>query len=224
VPEVRTPLAEAWYDVAYWACAFGLTLGFSLRTEGARHVPRRGPALVIANHESFLDPPLVGVAARRPLRALARQTLFRKPISGWLLRSLYAVPIDQEGIGIEGLRVVLRLLQAGEAVLVFPEGHRSRDGAMRPLLPGIQLLIKRAQAPVVPVGIAGAYDAWPPGHKLPVPAPLCLPATPRTVAVSIGQPLDGRRYAGLPRERSLSDIASELRRAADRAERLRRKP
>jgi 1-acyl-sn-glycerol-3-phosphate acyltransferase len=222
-PEVRSWVADAWYDTAYWACAVGLTLGFSLRTEGAGHVPRRGPALVIANHLSFLDPPLVGVAVRRPLCALARKSLFRHPALAWLLRSLHAVPIDQEGTGIEGLRVVLRLLQGGEAVLVFPEGHRSRDRAMRPLEAGVQLLIKRARAPIIPVGIAGSYDAWPPGIKLPVPAPLFLPATARTVAVSIGAPLDARRYTDLPRERVLDDLAGELRRGADRAERLRRK-
>jgi 1-acyl-sn-glycerol-3-phosphate acyltransferase len=223
-PQARSWLADAWYDTAYWACAFGLTLGFSLRTEGSRHVPRRGPALVIANHLSYLDPPLVGVAARRPLCALARKSLYRHAAFAWLLRSLHAVPIDQEGTGIEGLRVVLRLLQAGEAVLVFPEGHRSRDGAMRPLEAGVHLLIKRTKAPIIPVGIAGAYDAWPPGVNVPVPAPLFLPATARTVAVSIGAPLDARRYANMPRESALEELAGELRRAADRAERLRRKP
>jgi len=216
-------LPYLWYEACFWVTGPAMTLGFSLRTEGMRHVPRTGPALLIANHQSFFDPDLVGLAARRHLRFLARKSLFRHKLFAWLIRSLQAVPIDHEGIGIDGIRDILDQLQAGRAVLVFPEGERTYDGKMSPLRAGVSLLIKRSQAPVVPVGIAGAYETWPRQRGFPIPAPLFLPEQLGTIAVSIGRPLDGRQLAELPREKLLADLFDELKKAHDRAERLRKR-
>ena len=216
-------LSALWYHANRCVCAAGMTLGFSLRTEGMRHVPGSGPLLVIANHQSFFDPVLIAVAVRRPVGALARKTLFRNPAFAWLIRSFNAVPIDQEGIGIEGLRVAVEILRQGRALLVFPEGGRTPDGLIQTLKPGIHLLIKRSQVPVVPVGIAGAYDAWPCWRPYPIPAPLFLPATKRSIAVSIGCPLRPRYLASLTRDQVLSTLSEELQKAHERAQRLRRK-
>lgn len=211
------------YEGAYLVSMTGFTLGFSLRLEGKRHVPPYGPALLIANHQSYLDPALVGLAARRHLFYLARKTLFHHPTFTWLIRSLNAVPVDQEGIGIEGLRTILRLLEEGKAVIIFPEGERTRDGAIHPLQPGVQLLIKKAQVPVVPVGIAGAYDAWPCWRPIPVPAPLFMPPGKGTVAVVVGRPLAAKALADLSREQVLASLKEELQKVHDQAEQLRRK-
>jgi 1-acyl-sn-glycerol-3-phosphate acyltransferase len=212
-----------WWRTVYFFSAAGMTLGFSLRIEGRDRMPRHGAALLIANHQSFLDPVLVGLAAPRPLRYLARKTLFHHPSFTWLIRSLGAVPIDQEGLGKEGLVTILGQLRQGQAVLVFPEGERTGDGQILPLRPGIQLLIKRAQAPIVPIAIAGAFDAWPRSRPLPVPAPLFLPPGRRTLAVVVGRPLDAQAFACLPREQMLSDLHAELQKLHQRAEQLRRK-
>jgi 1-acyl-sn-glycerol-3-phosphate acyltransferase len=221
---VKDWLSSLWYEGCYWVSSAAMTLGFSLRTEGRGNVPAHGPALVIANHQSFLDPLLVGLASRRHLCYLARKTLFRHALLAWLMRSLNAVPIDQEGVAKEGLRTILEQLQSGQAVVVFPEGQRSGDGALQPLRPGIQLLIRRTQAPIVPVGIAGAFNAWPRSRPLPLPAPLFLPAGPRTIAVSVGRPLHGQRFANLPRDQLMAALFTELKKVSERAERLRRKP
>jgi 1-acyl-sn-glycerol-3-phosphate acyltransferase len=216
-------LSALWYELSRGVCAMGMTFGFSLRTEGRRHVPARGPALLIANHQSFLDPIVIAVAARRRPGALARKSLFRHPAFAWLIRSFNAIPVNQEGIGIEGLRVAIEVLRQGRVLMVFPEGGRTPDGNIQPLMPGIQLLIKRAAAPVVPVGIAGGYAAWPSWRHYPVPAPLFLPATERCLAVSISPPLEASYLASLPREQLLSALSAELQKARNRAERLRRK-
>jgi 1-acyl-sn-glycerol-3-phosphate acyltransferase len=209
------------YESTYFAAAAGMTLGWSLRTEGRQHIPAKGPALLIANHQSFLDPLLVGLGTRRHLRYLARKSLFKNPVFTWLIRMLNAVPIDQEGVGKEGIKSILGQLQNGEAVVVFPEGSRTSDGLVQPLRPGIHLLIKRAQAPIVPVGIAGAFDAMPHWRTVPTPAPLFWPGCRATIAVSIGRPLDARKFAELPRAKALVELLGEIETVWRRAERLR---
>ena len=219
---MRAWLSYLLYEATYWLSMALMTLGFSLRSEGRQRVPRTGPVLLIANHQSFLDPILVGLCSRRHLCFLARKSLFRVPVLAWFIRTLGAVPIDQESIGKEGIRVVLNQLRAGRAVVVFPEGTRTLDGAIRPLRPGIHLLIKRTQAPIVPVGIAGAFLAMPSGQTLPTPAPLFMPASETTLAVSVGRPLDAGHFARIDRETALTELFEELQKVARRAQYLRR--
>lgn len=217
-----TFLQSLWYDSVHVAGMAAFTLGFSFRYEGTRNIPPGGPALIVANHQSFVDPWIVGMAVGRRLTYLARKTLFRNRIFAAVIRSLNAVPIDQEGVGKEGIRAIVEQLNLGKAVLVFPEGTRTPDGAMHELKPGIQLLIKRSQAPVIPVGIAGAYHAWPIWRKYPIPAPLFMPPGQGTIAVSVGRPIDGRRFADMEREGSLALLFREIQEMQTQAERLRR--
>ncbi len=201
-----------------------MTLGFSLRTLGHQHVPRHGPALLIANHQSFIDPILVGLAVRRHAVFLARQTLFHHDWLARVMRSLHAVPVNQEGFAREGLKTILEQLKGGRVVGIFPEGERTSNGQMGPLRPGIHLLIKKMAMPIVPIGIAGAYDAWPRWRAYPIPAPLFLPAGKGTIAVSVGPPVDSRQFAGQPRDKVLADLSVKLQEQKDRAEHLRWKP
>ena len=226
MPEANLPkesfCGSLWYDLVHVAGMAGFTLGFSLRFAGAQHMPKAGPVLVIANHQSFVDPWIVGLAVKRHLTFLARKTLFKNALFARVIRSLNAVPIDQEGVGKEGIRTVVEQLNLGKAVLVFPEGTRTPDGLMQPLRPGIHLLIKRAQAAIVPVGIAGAYDAWPIWRRYPIPAPLFLPPGKGTIAVAVGRPMDSSQFASLDREESLGRLGAAIQKMQGRAERLRR--
>lgn len=214
--------AGLWHKFCYVVQSNVFTHGFSMRREGLHNVPMSGPVLVIANHQSFLDPVAMGVAFPRRLIYLARKSLFRNPVFSWLIRSLNAVPIDQEGVGKEGLRTIIDQLGQGQAVLVFPEGERTFNGRMLALKPGIHLLIKRTRAPILPVGIAGAFDAWPRTRTLPIPAPLCWPANRGTIAVSIGEPIDSQRFLTGPREAALTALFHEIDVVQRRAEKLRR--
>ncbi len=218
---METPGFMAMHHTLYWFYHSLFTLGFSIRMQGERNMPPTGPALVVANHQSFFDPLLIGLCARRPLVYVARKTLFKNRFFAAMIRGLNAVPIDQEGIGKEGIRIVLDQLSRGRAVVLFPEGERTWDGKMLPLRPGIHLLIKRTQAPIVPVGIAGAFDAWPRTRVLPIPAPVCFPGCAGRLSVALGKPLDARRFAELPREQALRELFDKIHDEQVRAEKRR---
>src|ERR1051325_1896935 len=206
LPHIDAPWFRVCHNLLYLPYHALFTLGSSLRVQGKANMPRTGPALVVANHESYLDPLLIGLAADRPLVYLARRTLFRNRCFAAMIRFLNAVPIDQEGLGLGGIRTILTQIKLGRAVAMFPEGSRTPNGSMLPLMPGVHLLMRRTRAPIVPVGIAGAYDAWPIWRKYPLPAPLFWPGVKRTIAVSLGKPVEYTRFAGLPREQALREL------------------
>ena len=131
--------------------------------------------------------------------------------------------VDQEGFAREGLKTMLDELKAGHAVVVFPEGERTFDCKMQPFRPGIHLLIKRVDMPIIPVGIAGAFRAWPRQRAYPIPAPLFLPASERTIAVSIGPPIQSVGLREKSREQALEELFIAVQKCQERAERLRRK-
>jgi 1-acyl-sn-glycerol-3-phosphate acyltransferase len=216
-------LARLWYKFNYcWTMAF-YTMAFSLRFEGGRNIPRQGPVLLIANHQSFLDPVAIGLAVTgRIVSFLGRKTLFTSRLFGAYLRSVGVVPVDQEGIAKEGLQQVLSLLRQGRCVLVFPEGERTGTGKMQELKPGIWLLIRKSGAPVVPVGIAGGFEAFPRTARLPVLSPLFPPTPHSGVAVSIGKARTAEELAGMSRDEMLATLALDVAAVQQRAERLRR--
>jgi 1-acyl-sn-glycerol-3-phosphate acyltransferase len=216
-------LAGCWYDLMACVAASASILGFSLRVEGGRNIPRQGPALLVANHQCYLDPVFIGLTMCRRLCFLARKNLWKHRGLAWFLDSINAYPVDQEGVATEGIRSVIRLLEKGQAVLVFPEGSRTWNGQMEPLKPGVHLIIRRALPPIVPIGIAGAYDAWPRWRSYPTPAPLFLPPGKGTVAVSVGRPINSKRFAEMPREAALAELHREIQQMAEHAARLRRK-
>lgn len=158
--------ARSFYNVLRGPCFALAALFFGYRAFGREHVPPKGPVLIVANHQSNLDPPLVGLALSRQLKYLARHGLFFWPLS-WLIRALGAVPLNPKAGGLGGMRMTLQLLKEDEAVLVFPEGSRTYDGEMGPLMPGFCVLARRSGATVVPVAIDGAYAALPRGSALP---------------------------------------------------------
>lgn len=212
------------YDLCSWLVKMSLGMGWSLRATGRENIPKTGPVLLLANHQSYLDPPVIGSSINRHVAYLARKQLFANPAFGFLIRVLNAVPVDQEGIAKEGLKGILAKLEQGWPVLVFPEGSRTYDGHMQPLKPGVLLLVKRVKCPIVPIGIAGAYHAFPRFQRWPTPSPLFLPATDRCVGVSFGKPRDPATLADLPREKMLEIIGADIAAQVVEAEKIRRKP
>lgn len=137
------------------------------RVFGRHYLPAAGGVLICSNHQSFLDPVLVGMAADRPLHFLARKSLFEQSAFRALIEFYNAIPIDRGGQGASGIRATLDLLRQQRAVLMFPEGTRSSDGKLQPLKGGVSIIARRGRVPVVPVAVAGAYEAWPRNRDIP---------------------------------------------------------
>jgi 1-acyl-sn-glycerol-3-phosphate acyltransferase len=136
-------------------------LFFRLRILHRERVIQNGPVILAMNHQSFLDPPLGGTACDRAIYFLAKKSLMDVPVLGWLLPKLNVIPVNVEGSDRTALKALIRVLHAGECVLLFPEGSRTSDGNLHPPLPGLGLVIAKTRAPVVPMRIFGAFDAWP---------------------------------------------------------------
>jgi 1-acyl-sn-glycerol-3-phosphate acyltransferase len=151
----------------YWFCYNLIRLAgrifFRFRVVHRERMINRGPVILASNHESYLDPPLVGSVADRAIFFLARKTLLHGAFFGWILPKLNVIPVDQEGNDRSALKALIRILRAGEGTLVFPEGERTLDGRLRPPLPGLGFVIAKTLAPVVPMRIFGAREAWPRG-------------------------------------------------------------
>ncbi len=137
------------------------------RRVGTGRIPDTGGVLLVANHQSYLDPLLVGTLGWRRLSYFARRTLFRNKVFGLLIWLGGAFAIDRDRVDTAGIKEAIRRLQAGEALLMFPEGTRSRDGSIGRVKPGFGMLARRAHVPILPVAIDGAYEAWPRGRRRP---------------------------------------------------------
>jgi 1-acyl-sn-glycerol-3-phosphate acyltransferase len=124
---------------------------------------QNGPVILAMNHQSYLDPPFAGSACKRDIYYLARKSLLKVRVLGWLLPKLNVIPVEQEGGDRSALKALIRILRAGHCVLVFPEGSRTLDGNLQPALPGVGFVIAKTLAPVVPMRIFGAHEALPRG-------------------------------------------------------------
>lgn len=135
---------------------------------GVMNIPRTGPVLLVANHQSFFDPPAIGGGVRhRHADFLARSSLFTFKPFGWLIARLNSTPIRQGAGDAGAMKATIEKMRQGKMMLVFPEGSRTPDGQLQEFQRGAAVLLKRAHCAVVPVGIVGAYEAWPRSRRLP---------------------------------------------------------
>ena len=150
------------------------TLWFRFRVRGLKHLPPHGGGLVLSNHQSYLDPLLLQLALHRPIGFLARNNLFRVPFVGWVLRKHYCVGINRESAATSSIRETVRRMKHGFLIGIFPEGTRTHDSSVGDFKPGFVAILRRSKMPVIPVGIAGAYEAMPRGGWFVRPKPVRL--------------------------------------------------
>lgn len=159
LPDEEPPTPMRWIYWLGWM-SFGAAYRtlFGLRVEGAENLILSGPVLVASNHQSYLDPPLIGNLYKTEMVFFARKSLF-KGIGKWLYPQWNAIPIDQDKPDMSSMKTVIRNLKEGWRVLVFPEGQRTLNGEIGEAAPGIGMIAAKAGVPIQPVRIFGADKA-----------------------------------------------------------------
>lgn len=206
--------AILFYEAIRIGTQIGLMAAFGFRWRNANALPRKGAVLVVANHQSYLDPPLVGCAMKgRQFDFLARAGLFDVPWLKPLIVALHSVPVRESGGDTASIKEILRRLEMGRVVLIFPEGTRTMDGSIGPFKRGAAVILRRSRCPVLPVGIAGAHEAWPRGGK---PRLFTGP-----VVVQVGEPIPHDELLEGGVDAAMDRLRTEVERLRDLGERVR---
>jgi 1-acyl-sn-glycerol-3-phosphate acyltransferase len=185
--------SNPYYAMMRWGLRVFMPMMWNTRVYGRHNEPAAGGVVYISNHQSFLDPMLVGFGLVRPLNYMARSTLFDTPGLNHLMSSLNAFPVKRGKADTGALKEAMRRIKRGGQVLVFAEGTRTEDGRIAPFLPGVSLLAQRAADWIVPVVVDGAFEAWPRTQSLP---------SLGNIAVSFGQ--------AIPQQEAKSFKSAEL--------------
>ena len=171
-----------------------------LEVAGRESVPPFAPLIIIANHVSFNDPPVLVAAIQRKLSFIGKRELFRDPVTSFFMRGFQVYSLDRSGSGVDAVRLALGLLAQDRAVVIFPEGTRSPDHTLIPGQPGAAYLALKSQSTILPVGITG-------GEKFPswrMPLPLCK------LRVNIGQPFSLPNLEGNPDRQVLKSLTDMM--------------
>jgi 1-acyl-sn-glycerol-3-phosphate acyltransferase len=206
--------------VAARAVVVGVTRLFTrLRVQGLEHVPPSGAFVLAPVHRSYIDTPLAAAVTRRRLRFMGKDSLWKWRGPGWVLSALGGFPVSRGSADREALRRCIEVLQAGEPVVLFPEGERKSGPVVQPLMTGATYVAVKAGVPIVPVGIGGSERVMPKGVRLP---------RPRKVVIIVGEPLypavaatPGRAPRMVVRELS-AELYSRLQDLFDEADRAAR--
>ena len=188
-------------------------LPFRIRVEGMERYPRMGGMLVCSNHQSNLDPLILGCVCPRPVNYLSKKQLFQVKPLGWFLTWNDGIKLDRES-GLGGIKTTLKRLKNSEAVLMFPEGTRSRDGEFQPLKRGFCMFVRKTKVNIMPVGLDGAFDVLPP-RKL-------LPNFSATVQVVFGEAIEPAEYSDLSDEELTELLEVRIRECFEKARAINR--
>jgi 1-acyl-sn-glycerol-3-phosphate acyltransferase len=199
---LRDHASQRYYNCARRLLKAGLLVWNRFTARGAENVPATGGCIIVSNHASFLDPPIVGAGVRhRQVRFMARDTLFTGRFMGWLLPAIGVIPLDRTRGDIGALRQAIRLLKDGAVIGLFPEGTRTHDGHLQAPKGGIGFLIAKAGVPVVPAYISGSFRAYPRGAR---------GIRPARVGIVFGAPLPPAELAALAAEENGYEKIAQL--------------
>ena len=198
-----------WYAFWQFLAQVVLIFFFRLRTFHAERTAVEGGALIVANHQSYLDPPAIGARIKGKINYLAQKGLFKFKPFGKLIATLDAIPLEKHGIGFEGIKETLKRLKNGERVLIFPEGERTRlpDGEMMPFHKAVVMLAIKSKVPIIPAAIAGSFEAWPRHQVLPN----LFPDQKNIVRVIFGEPIPYETAAAMSDDELNAYVESRVR-------------
>lgn len=184
------PVSRAFYAVIRTLVAIVTRSWTRMTIEGRQHLPRRGAYVLAPVHRSYIDTPISSCLTRRRLRFMGKDTLWKHPASAWLLSALGGFPVTRGTADREALRRCVAVLEAGEPLVLYPEGERKSGPTVQPLFDGAAYVSLRANVPIVPVGIGGSERVMPKGARF---------IYPRKVHVIIGEPIPPPAAVGVGR-------------------------
>jgi 1-acyl-sn-glycerol-3-phosphate acyltransferase len=147
-------------------------IAFRITFQGQENVPQRGACLIVPNHITFADPIWITIPLRRRIYYMAWDRPFRIPVLGFLMRIFGAFPVRLDAVDASAQREAIDLLEQGKALVIFPEGGRTRTGDLMQFKPGAFRLALTLGVPIIPVAISGAFEIWPASRLLPRPGKL----------------------------------------------------
>ena len=165
-PRQKFPKMKWFYKIVYWLARWFFQCFFRLRIYGIEHFSP-GAAVIVANHASFMDPAVLSISCLEEVSFLAKQSLFKVPLLGFIIRKLNSYPVAQGASDAAVFRLMIELLGQGKKLLLFPEGRRSSDGQLLPLQRGLSFIVQKAGCRVIPAYIQGTFAAWPRTRKFP---------------------------------------------------------
>lgn len=202
--ERRIPGAPRSRVLIIWTLVYGIVrllfrVIYHVKLSGQQRVPRTGAAIYVCNHQSHLDPMISGLPIwDRPFTPLARASLFDSWWLALIMKPFGTIAVER-GSGRAGpMRAMLKELEAGRCVLLYPEGTRSNDGRVAPLESGFLLLVKKSGAPIVPIALEGAHDIWPRGTN--------RPRLRGHIAVTVGEPIAANEFLAAGNDEALERL------------------
>lgn len=192
------------YAIGYYVVRTVAELLFGLRIVHREKAFIEGPVIYAMNHQSNIDPPLIGLVSHREMHWLAKRDLFKKGLVEAILTRINVIPVSLDKPDMSGLKNIISLLKEGKAVAIFPEGQRAFDGQLQAALPGLGMAIAKTGAPVVPLRIWGADGVMRRGTKR-------INLKPITIVVGDPLHINAAAMPGKPREvyQAISDRIME---------------
>lgn len=175
-------------------------LYFRLTGIGTEYIPKEGPGIIAPNHVSYADPPLVAAVTPRMLHFIMLYEHYYHPWFNWLFKRLPCIPIKQGRVNAESLKESLQVLEEGNLLCIFPEGGRTKDNKLMRPMPGIAMLALKTEAPVIPVGIIGSFEAYGPHLRFP---------RPKRITIRFGPPLIFKKEEN-PSKARLIEVSQEI--------------
>ncbi len=197
---------RVYFKIGWTLCAIVFVLFYRYRAYGGKNLGsvKEGGVIVASNHQSHFDPVIIGLGMfNRECYALARATLFKNPLLGFIIRWFNAIPVDRGEADRQAIKDCVEVLESGRALMLFPEGTRTRDGSVGRFKPGLMLIQRKAKVPVVPIAIAGSFAAWPRDRK--------FPRLFGKVAVKFGEPISPETLADMKREDAMKLVEDRVK-------------